>query len=90
MADKPTGDKRKAKDKKMGKDTPVDFEGMPKTGAMDAASDKRFDFLADAQRVKPSQPGNAYGDVSSKAARNGATSASFEAMYPAAATIKVR
>ena len=41
---------------------------------MDAASDPRFDFVADAQRVKPSQPGNAYGDVSSKAARNGATS----------------
>ena len=81
--------KRRAKDKKA-KDSPPDFEGMPKTGAMDSANDPRFDYLRDAAEVKPSQPGNAYGDVSSKAARNGAVSRSFEAMYLAAATIKVR
>ena len=58
MADKPTGDKRRAKDKKTAKDEPAPFEGKPSTGtAMDAASDPRFDYLRDAARVKPSQPG---------------------------------
>ena len=91
MDDEPAKDRKRAKDKKIGKDTPPPFEGKPSTGtAMDAANDKRFDFLRDAQRVKPGQPGAAYGDVSSKAVRNLSTSTSFDAMYPHASTIKVR
>lgn len=90
--DKKAKDK-KAKDKKA-KNSPPDFEGMPKTGAMDAASDKRFDFVADAMRVKPSQPGAAYGDISSKGRHAPVTASaerSFGEMYGAAALdIKVR
>jgi len=84
MDDKPAKDRRKAKDE------PAPFKGEPETKAMDAASDKRFDFIADAQRVKPSQPGAAYGDVSSRASRSGATSASFEKLYPDASKVQVR
>jgi len=83
-------DKKRAKDKKTAKDEPAPFKGEPETKAMDSAGDPRFAFLADAQRVKPARPGNAYGAVSSKAARSGATSASFEAMYPAASKVQVR
>jgi hypothetical protein len=86
--DAPAKDK-KAKDKKA-KDAPPPFEGMPKTHAEDSANDPRFDYLRDAAKVKPSTPGNAYGDVSSRAARNGATSKSFDAMYPHAAKVQVR
>ena len=82
-------DKKRAKDRKA-KDAPPDFEGCPKTHAEDSASDPRFDFVADAMRVKPSQPGSAYCDRSSQSARSGAVSASFDAMYPAAAKVQVR
>ena len=57
---------------------------------MDAASDPRFAFLGDALRVKPGQGGSAYGDVSSQAARNGATSPSFDRMFPDASKVVVR
>ena len=81
--------KKRAKDRKA-KDAPPDFEGCPKTHAEDSASDPRFDFVADAMRVKPSQPGSAYCDRSSQSARSGAVSASFDAMYPTAAKVQVR
>ena len=89
--DKPVKD---AKRKQMGKDTPPPFEDMPKTGAaMDAASDKRFDFVADAMRVKPGT-GEGHTDRSSQARRAPVTASaerSFGEMYGAAAVnIKVR
>ena len=96
MSAKPTGDKRKAKDtKRKAMDDPEPFEGKPSTGtAMDAATDPRFDYVVDMQRVKPSRPGAAYGDVSSKIRRAPSTAnaeRSFGEMYGAAAVnIKVR
>ena len=86
-------DKKRAKDRKA-KDAPPDFEGCPKTHAEDSASDPRFDFVADAMRVKPGTPGTPYGDVSSKVRRAPSTASaerSFQAMYGnAALDIKVR
>jgi hypothetical protein len=84
---------KKAKDKKTAKDSPPDFPGCPKTGAMDAAGDKRFDFVADMVRVKPDS-GTGYTDRTSRARRAPSTASaerSFGEMYgAAAANIKVR
>lgn len=92
MADKAAKDKR-AKDRKA-MDDPEPFKGEPETKAMDAAADPRFAFVADALRVKPGQPGAAYGDVSSKVRRAPSTASaerSFGEMFGAAALdIKVR
>ena len=67
MADKAAKDK-KAKDKKTAKNSPPDFEGCPKTGAMDAANDPRFDYLRDAAKVKPGT-GEGHTDRSSQTRR---------------------
>ena len=87
--DAPTKDKR-AKDKKA-KNSPPDFPGKPETKAMDSAATKSFEQMyPGVERVKPGTPGAAYGDRSSQAARNGATSQSFDRMFPDAAKVQVR
>ena len=108
-SDEPTGGEKKftspeareqeqldkpAKDRRRAKNSPPDFEGMPKTHAEDSAADPRFDYLRDAMRVRPGTPGTPYGDVSSKVRRAPSTASaerSFQAMYGnAALDIKVR
>ena len=86
-------DKKRAKDARKAKDAPADFPSKPSTGtAMDAAGDKSFAWLSDAQRVKPGT-GAAYTDRSSQTRRTPSTASAertFEAMFPGAMNIKVR